>query len=290
MKINVALAQVTPATADIEANLATMTAFIRRAAEQRADLVVFPELSLSGYACGDRFFDVAEEVPGPATDRIAAVANELGQHVVIGMPERGLAGVIYNAAVLIGPNGHIGTWRKHTLPGHATDEGGAGAFPDRRFFRAGTRSPIFDTPIGRIGLLVCYDIFYPELARLLVLKGADLLVGISGSPAFERPIFEPLVQARAMENTVWFAYCNLAGDEGGTHYWGGSRLIGPGDRETKVPGAPVVSQAPYDVEALVVGEVDYAQTHRFRPFFPVLRDLRADMYEQLRDAIDERLD
>jgi predicted amidohydrolase len=290
MRITVALAQTAPATLDKTANLATFEDALERAATMGAHLVVFPELALTGYACGDAFFDIAETVPGPSTIHIGDIARRLDLHVIWGMPERGLPGVLYNAAVLVGPEGHIGTWRKHTLPGHATDHGGAGAFPDRRFFRSGNRSPVFDTAIGRIGMMVCYDIFFPEIARLLTLKGADLLVGISGSPAFERPIFEPLVLARAMENTIPFAYCNLAGAEGEINYWGGSRLIGPGDIATKVPGSPVIVQAAYDTEDLVCGEIDYDATHRFRPLFPILRDLRADMYAQLHDAIDENID
>lgn len=290
MKITVALAQVEPATGDIAGNLAVFDDAIERAAGQGADLVIFPELALSGYACGDAFFDVAEPVPGPSTEHLVATAKRHNVHIIWGMPERGLPGVLYNAAVLVGPAGHIGTWRKHTLPGHATDTAGPGAFPDRRFFRLGTRSPVFDTPIGRIGMMVCYDIFFPEIARLLTLKGADLLVGISGSPSFERPIFEPLVQARAMENTAWVAYCNLAGREGETTYWGGSRLIAPGDPQTKVPGSPIVAQAAYDEPDLVLGEVDYDLTHRFRPSFPIMRDIRADMYEQLRDAVASEID
>jgi predicted amidohydrolase len=290
MKVTIALAQTEPATGDIAANLACFDDAMERAAADGAQLVIFPELALSGYACGDAFFDLAEPVPGPSTEHIAATAKRLGLHVIWGMPERGLPGVLYNSAVLVGPEGHIGTWRKHTLPGHATDEGGAGAFPDRRFFRAGSQSPVFETPIGWIGMLVCYDVFFPELPRLLTLKGADLLVGISGSPAFERPIFEPLVQARAMENTIPFAYCNLAGAEGEVAYWGGSRIVGPGDPATRVPGAPVIAQAAYDVPDLVLGEVDYAVTHRFRPRFPVLRDLTAGMYRQLAAAVDDTLD
>jgi predicted amidohydrolase len=292
MRVVVALAQVEPATGDKMRNLEKIDANIERAAKAGANLVVFPELALTGYACGDDFFDLAEPVPGPgpSTAHLAETARRLGVHIIWGMPERGLPGVIYNSAVLVGPDGHVGTWRKHTLPGHATDHGGAGAFPDRRFFRAGNRSPVFDTPIGRIGMMVCYDVFFPEIARLLTLKGADLLVGISGSPSFERPIFEPLVLARAMENTVPFAYCNLAGAEGNVTYWGGSRLIGAGDPESKVPGTPIVVRAAYDSEDLVWGEIDTDVTHRFRPFFPVLRDLRADMYDQLRDAVEENID
>ena len=290
MTITVALAQVEPATGDVAANLDMFDDTIGRAASQGADLVIFPELALSGYACGDAFFEVAEPVPGPSTEHLVTTARRHGVHVIWGMPERGLPGVMYNAAVLAGPDGHIGTWRKHTLPGHATDTAGPGAFPDRRFFRLGTRSPVFDTPIGRIGMMVCYDLFFPEIARLLTLKGADMLVGISGSPSFERPIFEPLVQARAMENTVWVAYCNLAGREGDTTYWGGSRLIAPGNPDTKVPGSPIIAQAAYNEPDLVLGEVDYDLTHRFRPHFPILRDIRADMYQQLLDVMDTSID
>lgn len=290
MTVRIALAQTEPATNDIQANLATFDDAMERAAKAGANLVIFPELALSGYACGDGFFEVAEPVPGPSTAHIVATARQLDLHVIWGMPERGLPGIIYNSAVLVGPEGHIGTWRKHTLPGHATDHGGAGAFPDRRFFRSGSRSPVFDTAIGRIGMMVCYDIFFPEIARLLTLKGADLLVGISGSPSFERDIFEPLVRARAMENVIPFAYCNLAGTEGEVSYWGGSRLIGAGDPETKVPGTPVIAQAAYDTPDLVCGDVDYAVTHRMRPFFPILRDLRAEMYAQLEAAASDTLD
>ena len=290
MQIRIALAQVEPKTRNTSANLKKFDAWLERASDEGAQLVIFPELALTGYACGDAFFEVAEEAPGPSTEHLSETAHRLGLHVIWGMPERGLPGVIYNSAVLAGPNGHIGTWRKHTLPGHATDTGGPGAFPDRRFFRGGSRSPVFETAIGRIGMMVCYDIFFPEISRLLTLKGADLLVGISGSPSFERPIFEPMVQARAMENAIPFAYCNLAGREGETTYWGGSRIIGAGDIETRVPGTPIICQAPYDKEALVTGTVDYDITHRFRPYFPILRDIRAEMYEQLREVTEDHID
>jgi predicted amidohydrolase len=285
MVVRVALAQIRPETGNTEANIAKFVDYLDRAVEEGAQLVIFPELALTGYGCGDRFFEVAEEVPGPTTERLTQEAQKRAQHVLWGMPERGLPGIIYNSAVLVGPGGYIGTWRKHTLPGHATDTTGPGAFPDRRFFRAGSRSAVFTTAIGRIGMMVCYDIFFPEIARLLTLQGADLLVGISGSPSFERPIFESLVQARAMENAIWFAYCNMAGTEGGVDYWGGSRIIAPGDPATKVPGTPLVCQAPYGEEALVCATVDYELTSRFRPFFPVLRDLQGSMYGDLQEAV-----
>src|SRR4029079_9833030 len=174
MKVSVALAQIEATTGDKPKNLAKCDAFMEKAAGMGAQLVVFPELALTGYACGDAFFDVAEPVPGPSTSHLSETARKLGLHVVWGMPERGLARVLYNAAVLIGPAGYIGTWRKHTLPGHASDTGGPGAFPDRRFFRSGRQSPVFDTAIGRIGLMVCYDVFFPEIACLVATKCAGI--------------------------------------------------------------------------------------------------------------------
>lgn len=290
MGIRVALAQMEPVTGDKPANLAKFSHAIEAAQRQGAQLVIFPELALTGYACGDRFFALAEPVPGPSTERLAAEARARDLYIVWGMPEEGLTGVLYNSAVLVGPEGYVGTWRKHTLPGHATDNSGPGAFPDRRFFRAGSASPVFPTSLGRLGLMVCYDLFFPEIARLLTLKGAELLIAVSGSPCFEREIFETLVKARAIENTIPLAYCNMGGVEGGIAYWGGSRLIGPGDLERKLPGEPLLCQAPYDCEALVVGEVDLEQTRRFRPFFPVLRDLSGDWYDQLRAAVAVRLE
>ena len=136
-----ALGQICPVTADIKHNLAIFEENVVRARKENAKLIIFPELALSGYSCGDRFFEIAETVPGPSTDHLIEVARKNDIYIIWGMPEKGLDGVLYNSAVMAGPEGYVGTWRKHTLPGHATDQTGPGAFPDRRFFRAGTESP-----------------------------------------------------------------------------------------------------------------------------------------------------
>lgn len=279
--VKVAIGQITPVTNEKEHNLEKMKTYVIEAAEAGAKLVVFPELVLTGYNCGDRFFEVAETIPGMATDFFESVAKETGTYIIWGMPEKSLSGVLYNAAALVGPEGYIGKWRKNTLPGHATDNTGPGAFPDRRYFKAGEDLPVFDTEIGRIGVLICYDIFFPELARMLTLKGADVIVGISGSPSFEREIFEPIVKVRAMENTVHFVYTNLVGREGDTEYWGGGCIIGPGEAATKIPGTPIICKAPYEGEGITIGTIDVSKNHHIRPYFPVLRDLTTRMYEQL---------
>ncbi|MFB4162228.1 carbon-nitrogen hydrolase family protein [Alteribacillus sp. JSM 102045] len=277
----IAIGQITPETAQINSNLEKMKHYTEDIAVKGAELVVFPELALSGYNCGDSFFDIAESIPGASTQFLEKLAVKHNIYIIWGMPEKSVNGVLYNAAVLVGPEGYIGKWRKNTLPGHATDKTGPGAFPDRRYFKAGEDLPVFSTNIGKIGVLICYDIFFPELARMLTLKGADIIVGISGSPSFEKDIFEPIVKVRAMENTVNFVYTNLVGKEGETEYWGGGCIIGAGEKDTKVPGSPLLCKAPYEGEGITLGDLDIDHHNQVRPYFPVLRDLTTRMYEQL---------
>lgn len=282
--VKIAIGQITPETGQKTKNLEKMKHYAIEAAKQEATLVVFPELALTGYNCGDDFFETAEPIPGDSVSAFMEIAAEYNIYIIWGMPEKSINGILYNAAVLVGPEGFIGSWRKNTLPGHATDQTGPGAFPDRRYFKAGEDLPVFDTAIGKIGVLICYDIFFPELARLLTLKGADMIIGISGSPAFEKDIFEPIVKARAMENTITFVYTNLVGQEGEIAYWGGGCIIGAGEKETKVPGTPVICKAPYEGEGITIGEVDIQHHQKIRPYFPVLRDITTTMYEQLAEA------
>jgi predicted amidohydrolase len=279
----VAIGQITPVTGDKKQNLKKMEEFTLEAVEKGAKLIVFPELALTGYNCGDDFFEVAEPIPGEATRFFEELALNHDIHIIWGMPEMSISGVLYNAAALVGPDGFIGKWRKNTLPGHATDQTGPGAFPDRRYFKAGEDLPVYDTAIGKIGVLICYDIFFPELSRALTMKGADLIVGISGSPAFEKDIFEPIVKVRAMENVINFVYTNLVGKEGDTEYWGGGYIVSAGDKETKIPGHPILCKAPYEGEGITMAEIDSQAHHKVRPYFPILRDLTTRMYEQLAD-------
>ena len=281
--MKVAVAQITPKTANIALNQEKMKKFIIESASKGAQLVVFPELALSGYNCGDDFFRIAETIPGESTIYFEQLAKKFQIHIIYGMPEKSIPGILYNSAVLIGPEGFIGSWRKNALPGHATDIAGSGTFPDRRFFKNGNGLEVFNTSIGRIGLLICYDIFYPELARLLTLKGADILVGISGSPSFEREIFEPVVRVRALENTIDFVYTNLVGQEGETSYWGGSCIVSAGDADKKLPGYPIVCKASYDKEEIVMGEI-FPEDRKIRQFSPVLRDITTTMYDNLKEA------
>ena len=175
--------------------------------------------------------------------------------------------VIYNTAVLVGPEGYIGKYRKMHLPTHSV-------FEEKRYFRQGYETPVFETQIGRIGLMICYDVFFPEVSRALKLNGAQLIVCISASPAVRRKFFEILTAARAIENNVFLAYVNLVGIEDGLQFWGGSRIISP--------SGSIIAKAKYDEEDLVVGEIDLKDVRHVAAFVPTIRDLRPELYEQLK--------
>ena len=263
-RFKVALGQMECVVGDKEANLAKMEDMAKRARAEGARLIVFPELSLTGYVCRDLYYELAEPVPGPSTERVAEIAREAGLYVVFGLPERSdISGsLLYNTAVLVGPEGLIGSYRKMHLPTHSV-------FEEKRYFRPGHGAGVFETKLGRIGLMICYDVFFPEVARLLKLGGAQLIVCISASPGVRRAYFETLLSARALENTVHLAYVNLAGREDGLQFWGGSRLIGP--------TGSIIAKAKYDEEDLVLGEVDLADADRAGIFLPMLRDLRPEL-------------
>ncbi len=270
-QLNVALAQISSRIGDKEHNLNAMERNIKQAKQKDADLVVFPELALTGYMCRDLVYELAEPVPtGPSIHHLEKVTKREAIHVIFGMPERSekAHATLYNTAVLLGPNGFIGKYRKTHLPTHS-------AFEEKRYFRPGYQAPVFETSIGTIGMIICYDIFFPEIARLLRLKGSRLIVCISASPAVRREFFETLTAARAIENTVHLAYVNLVGVEDGLQFWGGSRIVAPNGK--------VISQAKYEEEDLVTERIDYADSERVATFVPTLRDLRPELFNLLRE-------
>jgi predicted amidohydrolase len=195
-------------------------------------------------------------------------------HIIFGMPELSekAKATIYNTAVLVGPKGFIGKYRKMYLPTHSV-------FEEKRYFRFGYEPAAFQTDLGNIGLTICYDVFFPEVFRLPRLMGAQLIVCISASPAVRKGYFEVLTAARAIENTTFLAYVNLAGVEEGLQFWGGSRLVSPtGD---------VLAKAKYDLEDFVVCEVDFGDLKTAETFIPTLRDLRPELYDKLKGLSEQ---
>ena len=273
-EFRMAIAQFPCKIGDKTSNIKKMEDFARYARDQKASIIVFPEMSLTGYTTRDLTFDLAEEVPGVSTARIAEIAEETGLYIIHGMPERSAKGeaILYNTAVLTGPEGFIGKYRKMYLPTHSV-------FEEKRYFRPGYQMPVFETELGKVGIMICYDIFFPETARALRLQGAKIVICISASPATRRTYFEALTVARAIENTCFLAYVNLVGIEDGLQFWGGSRLVGP--------NGTLIAQAKYDEEDISIGEVNYEDLRPIETFVPTLRDLRPEIYDSLRNFSEE---
>ena len=268
-KIKLALAQISSKRENKSENLLKIEELTLKAKQQGADLIIFPEMSLTGYVILDQVYELAETIPGSSTQKIEDLAKKTGMHIIFGMPELSekTQATVFNTAVLVGPKGLIGKYRKMYLPTHSV-------FEEKRYFRPGYETAAFQTEIGNIGLSICYDVFFPEVYRLTRLKGAQLIVCISASPAVRRGYFEVLTSARALENTAFLAYVNLAGVEDGLQFWGGSRLV--------CPTGDVVAKAKYDEEDFVVCEVDFGDLRAAETFIPTLRDLRPELFDKLK--------
>jgi predicted amidohydrolase len=270
-KIKLALGQMSSKRENKKENIQKIEEITIKANEKGADLVIFPELFLTGYVVRDQLYELAETIPGASTQKIGQIAKNTGMYIIFGMPELSVKtkATIFNTAVFVGPEGVIGKYRKMYLPTHSV-------FEEKRHFRPGYQPAAFDTAIGKIGLCICYDIFFPEVTRLTRLHGAQLIVCISASPAVRRSYFEILTAARALENTAFLAYVNLVGIEDGLQFWGGSRLIGPtGD---------MLAKAKYDEEDFVICDVNYNDIKPAETFIPTLKDLRPELFDELKKA------
>jgi predicted amidohydrolase len=268
-RIKLALAQISSQRENKKENLKKIEELTIKSKEHSADLVIFPEMCLTGYVLRDQLYELAETIPGPSTEKVINIGRKTGMHIIFGMPtlSEKTKATLYNTAVFVGPEGLIGTYHKMYLPTHSV-------FEEKRYFRAGYQTTSFSTPVGNVGLCICYDIFFPEVARLIRLTGAQLLVCISASPSMRRSYFETLTAARALENTAYLAYVNLVGVEDGLQFWGGSRLISPtGD---------IIARAKYDEEDFVLCEVDYRDLKSAEAFIPTLRDLRPELFDELK--------
>jgi predicted amidohydrolase len=220
--VRVAVAQTAPEIGANQRNLAQVIDQLGEAAASGAKLVVFPECALSGYLFDDveTCAAYAERIPGTATERLVEACSRWGTHVAIGILERA-TDAIYNSAVLLGPAGLIGHYRKAHLPGLGLD----------RFVAHGnTPFAVYDTPIGRVGLAVCYDIRFPEPARIMALQGADIIALPTNWPVVNRlappsTIPDLLTRARACENRVFLAASDRVGREHGVDFLGRSQLV-----------------------------------------------------------------
>jgi predicted amidohydrolase len=218
-EISVATVQMKPELGQMEDNLIKMSEFIARiATEQPVDLIIFPELTTTGYEVGPRFPQLAQLVPGPTVNLIAQRASEFGVHVAFGMVSKEkVESILYNTAILIGPDGDlIGQYHKVHLRGE-----------ERIAFRPGYRLDVFETAFGTVGMMIGWDLAFPEVARSLTLEGAELLAVCANWEQPHADEWRVYLLARAHENAVFVAAANRVGEEPSYTFFGQSGIVGP---------------------------------------------------------------
>ncbi|MCD4738807.1 MAG: carbon-nitrogen hydrolase family protein [Anaerolineae bacterium] len=219
-ELKVAVVQMQPQLGKMQANISQMVELIRKiATTQPVDIIVFPELSVTGYEGGQRFTQMAQRVPGAVTNIIGQAAHDFAVHVVIGMAiRRDVEAVLYNGAVLIAPDGEVESeYRKVHLQ---ADE--------RLTFRPGRTIKPVETAVGTIGIMLGWDLAFPEVARNLVLQGAEALLIPAAWETKNIAIWRTLLIARAYENDVFIAAANRFGEEPSYIFGGQSAILAPG--------------------------------------------------------------
>ena len=273
-KVRIACLQMEPHVGEKDRNLAHSLEMIDQAAEAGANLVVLPELCNSGYVFNTReeAHALAEEIPdGPTCQAWAEAAAHHQMHIVAGIAEReGRA--LYNSAVVVGPQGVIGTYRKNHLWA-----------AENLFFEPGNLGvPVFHTDIGRIAVVVCYDIWFPEVFRLAALQGADILcVPTNWVPMPDQPKNLPkmsniLAMGGAHTNSMFVAAADRVGTERGQPFIGNSVVVG-------YTGWPIAGPASEDREEILIADANLSDARRKRnwnDFNQVLRDRRIDLYAE----------
>jgi predicted amidohydrolase len=250
-----------------EENLARMVEYIDAVADKSPHLIVFPECALSGYALNRmEAWMMAEPIPGPSTEAIHEACKRKSVYAVFGLIESA-GSKTYNSAVLIGPEGVVGKYRKTHLPFQGVD----------RYVDPG------DTPyepavlnIGRIGILICYDIFFPETVRVLTLKGAELIVVPANWAKGVEFYVDHIVFTRALENHVNLIAVNRVGKEGVFKFYGESRIVDPYGK--------MLAEASFD-ESVLYAELNMSEPKNKRIVripgeweVDILRDRRTDLY------------
>ena len=273
---------------EVEKNLERIEAGIKEAAQQGAQLVVLQELHNSIYFCqteNTELFDLAETIPGPSTERFGKLAKELGVVIVTSLFERRATGLYHNTAVVIERDGSIaGKYRKMHIPDDP-------AYYEKFYFTPGDLGfhPI-QTSVGLLGVLVCWDQWYPEGARLMALQGAQLLIyptaiGYESSDTPEeqerqREAWMTVQRGHAVANGLPVIAVNRTGHEPdpsgqtkGIQFWGSSFVAGP--------QGEILFQAPKDEETVAVIDVDLQRSENVRRWWPFLRDRRIEEFKGL---------
>jgi len=260
--MRVAVAQMEPRLAETERNLDAALERLEEAVAAGAQLLVLPECAIPGYMfdSAEEALPYAEEIPGPTTEAFERECARLGVHAITGLLERD-GDTLYNAAILVGPDGLIGSYRKTHLPFLGVD----------RFVTPGRELKVFDTALGRIGLIICYDLRFPEVTRTLALHGADMVALPTNFPMAAKLQCDVIAPARAAENRVYLLVANRVGKERWGEFCGWSQIVDPygtrlaeaGESEEALLVADVELEKARDKDYVVPGEYElYLFGHR----------------------------
>ena len=268
-KLIVTLAQVTSKLHEEESNLKRMRDIVRRT---KGRIVIFPELNLTGYMPRDDLLSRAETIVGPVVRSVARLSKETKKDIVFGLPmmDEQVPGLVYNSCLLATGTGQLHRYDKLYLPTF-------GPFEEKMFFAEGKRAVVAEGKHAKIGLMICYDMFFPELAKLETLLGAQILVNISAAPTTSRSSFRRVMPGRAVENAIFVAYCNMVGVHGSLVFGGGSALFGPRGEE--------LARGKDLEEDIVEAEIDLGEIEIARRFRPTVRDTRVEILDEIRSVL-----
>lgn len=274
MKLNLALAQIATKLGDVESNLEKHLNYIKQAKRQRTDLLVFPELSLTGYVLQDLVATVAHRATedDPVFKHLLKASQDLD--LVIGFVDEDFRHRFYIASAYLSGGRVLHVHHKVYLPTY-------GLFDEGRFFAWGDSIRSFDTRFGRVGLLICEDFWHASPPYLLWLDGADIMLFSSASPGRGLNDREKLESARWVERvnkayasmfTSFVAHANRVGFEDGLNFWGGATIYDP--------NGELISHGPYFEEAVTCAQLDLNQLRRTRSRLPLLRDERTNLIQK----------
>ncbi|TRZ54142.1 carbon-nitrogen hydrolase [bacterium] len=262
-QFRVALAQLEPRLFDKETNLAKAEEYIRRAASGGAAVILFPELYLTGYGLDKRAVEMAENIEGPSVRRVAELAFRHQIAVIMGYAELSPdCGHAYDAMFVVNAQGHLsGSYRKMHLF-HA----------ESNWFLPGEEFSVIDFGLGPVGLLICYDLEFPESSRTLALSGAKWIATCTGNMVPNQHLQEVYVQSRAAENRLWVALANRVGHEGNLTFFGRSAIADP-------YGELIVQAG--DGDTILFADIDLTRADQARLNADYLADRTPHLYRML---------
>ncbi len=271
-EVTLASVQLDVVLGDVQATRAKVAAWAAQAAQAGADVVLFPELILaSGYSFGEKFYEFAEPIPGPSTEALGRMARQHNLYIIAGLAEGDRSGAVYNSAVIVGRSGDlVGRYRKTHI-----------FSPTESFFALGAELSVYDLDFGRVAIPICYDLEFPEPARVLCLAGAEILLSMAahwtgtGTVGGPENFIRTIYAARALENRVPVVLSNRVGFDPGLddNFVGLSRIV-------DADGVTVAAM-PDDQEGMIVATLDLNEERKKRQRYNYYRDRKPWLYASL---------